>query len=341
MDMKNVDIINNRKVINGIDDGLMQVYPLKHPFAMEMWQKMLKNTWTPQEVPMGKDVEQWHAVDVLTENERRVFSRSLAFVSNLDGIQTGNLILNISRQITSPEVTLAICRQAFEEALHVHSYSTMIEVLGLDPEDIYGMYRKDKELYSKNQYVLSSLKKISPPLFKTGTFEADQDFLEACFSNIILEGIYFYSAFLNFYALRRNNKMPGSAEMIQFINRDEEMHLHLFLHITKTIIQEQPELWTPEFQQRILKNFQGACEHETSWGKSCIKEGILGVTPDDLQQYIQFVTDVRLQQAGFSAMYHSKNPFPWIDDFTQGAMTEVNFFEGVVKEYSTGSLEWD
>ena len=144
-----------------------------------------------------------------------------------------------------------------------------------------------------------------------------------------------------FYVLRRNNKMPGSAEMIQFINRDEDMHLKLFINITKTIIVEQPELWTPDFQNKMVQNIRGACEHEVAWGNSCIREGILGLNPQNLTDYIEFVTDVRLKTLGLPLQYHKKNPFPWIDEITQGSMIEVNFFEGVVKEYSTGTLDWD
>ena len=164
----NVDLINNRRIINGEDDGLMQVSPLKHPFADEIFKIMLKNTWVPSEVPMGQDVEMWNSSEVLSENERRVYKRSLAFVSNLDGIQTNNLVQNISRQITSPEVTLALVRQSFEEALHVYSYSTMVEALKLEPDEIYGMYRRDIELYNKNKYVLNSLAKIAPPSLGPG-----------------------------------------------------------------------------------------------------------------------------------------------------------------------------
>ena len=341
MEKSNGEIINKRKIINGEDDGLMQISPLKHPFADEIFKIMLKNTWVPGEVPMGRDVEMWNSKNTLSENERRVYKRSLAFVSNLDGIQTNNLVQNILRQITSPEVSLTLVRQSFEEALHVYSYSTMVEALNLDPDEIYGMYRRDIELYNKNKYVLNSLAKIASPNFKTGTFSDDQSFLEACVANIILEGIYFYSAFLVFYVLRRSNKMPGSAEMIQFINRDEDMHLKLFINIVKTIIKEQPELWTPGFQAKVVKNIQGACEHEINWGISCIREGILGLTPPNLTDYIEFITDMRLRSLGLPEQYHKKNPFPWIDEITQGSMIEVNFFEGTVKEYSTGTLSWD
>ena len=43
---------------------------------------------------------------------------------------------------------------------------------------------------------------------------------------------------------------------------------------------------------------------------------------------------------GLDPIWNSKNPFPWIDEFTQGSMIEVNFFEGTVREYQTGTLEW-
>ncbi|MEI8361335.1 MAG: ribonucleotide-diphosphate reductase subunit beta [bacterium] len=338
--ISNAEVINKRRIINGEDDGLMQVAPLKHPFADEIFKTMLKNNWVPQEVNLQEDIEQWRRAGFLTDNEKRVYKRSLAFVSNLDGIQTANLTSNIIRQITSPEVTLAVVRQAYEEALHVHSYATMIEALGFDPDEIYGMYKVDKELYTKNQYVLTAVNKIGDQTFKTGSFEADQLFLEACVGNVILEGIYFYSAFLNFYILRRNNKMPGSAQMIQFINRDEDMHLKLFINIVNTIKKEQPELWTPAFQELIIKNIEGAIEHELSWGLSCIQGGILGLNKEGLSDYLYFVGDLRLRALGLPKKWNTENPFTWLDEFTQGNMTESNFFESTVKEYSTGSLEW-
>jgi len=98
--ISNTDLINKRRVINGFDDGLMQVSPLKHPWAYELFGDMIKNNWTPEEIAMGDDIQQWNDASALTEVERRVYERSLAFVSNLDGLQTNNLACNILRHIT-------------------------------------------------------------------------------------------------------------------------------------------------------------------------------------------------------------------------------------------------
>lgn len=334
------ETINQRKIINGEDDGLMRLSPIKHDFADRIYRIMLKNTWMPQEVEMSKDIEMWNKAGALTEQEKRVYCRSLAFVSNLDGLQTHNLSSNIVRHLTSPEVVLAVVRQASEEGLHVHGYATMIDALGLNVDEIYGLYRTDRELFNKNEQVLEAVNRISDPAFKTGTFPSDQMFLEACIGNVILEGIYFYSAFLVFYVLKRNNKMPGSAEMIQWINRDENVHLELFVEIVKAIKAEQPELWTESFQERITENVRKAVAMELSWGLSCIGKGIFGLNREELKGYLEFVGDQRLKQLGLSAVWESENPCPWIDDFTQGNMIEVNFFEGRVKDYKVGSLEW-
>ena len=64
--VSNADIINKRRVINGYDDGLMQISPLKHPWAYDLFDKMIKNTWVPQEVPLQSDVSMWNDPDALT-----------------------------------------------------------------------------------------------------------------------------------------------------------------------------------------------------------------------------------------------------------------------------------
>lgn len=332
--------INNRRVINGPDDGLMQVAPLKHPWGYELFKTMIKNTWMPEEVNMAKDVEQWKANDVLTDNERYAFLRGLAFASNLDGFLVEHLTLNMMRQVTSPEVKMALSRHAFEESVHVDSYSLMVEALGLDPDEVYTLYKKDKELYDKNQHILDSVAQVSRDEFRTGTLENDQEYIKAVAANVVMEGIYFYSFFLLFYVFKRNNKMPGSAEMIQFINRDEDMHLRVFTNMFNTINNEQPEILTTQMREEIVEMFRVAGEEEIEWGLSCIRDGLLGLSAENLTEYIHFLVDTRLHGLGFEPLYNASNPFPWLDEMTQTSMTETNFFEGTVREYQSGALEW-
>lgn len=337
----NSQIINNRKMIRGeeFDDGLLQASPLAHPTSREIFKNMQKNNWVAEEISFQIDKEQWDS-DALTEQEKTCFMRALAFASNLDGLLVNSLSEIIKPHITSPETVLAIARQIYEECLHVDSYSCMIEAIGFDPEDVYGLYRKDKSLYYKNKRVLESMYKINRPGFNTESDENAKEFLEACTTNLIFEGIFFFSAFLIFYNFGRNNKMPGSKEMIQFINRDEDLHVQLFVYIINTIKKENPQLWTPDLQQRFIQNITDAVQMEYEWGLSCIGDGILGITPTILKEYLEFIGDQRLESIGLPKQYNVTNPLPWLDEFTQGNMIETNFFEGKVREYQSGSLEW-
>ena len=54
-----------------------------------------------------------------------------------------------------------------------------------------------------------------------------------------------------FYNLSRNGKMPGSAQEIRYINRDENTHLWLFRNIITELQKEQPELFTAESVQAL------------------------------------------------------------------------------------------
>ena len=126
--------------------------------------------------------------------------------------------------------------------------------------------------------------------------------------------------------------------MIQFINRDEDLHVRLFINIINAIKEEQPEAWTDSVKATMRQNIIDSVEMEIEWGLSCIGEGILGITPVMLTEYIQHIGDMRLEGIGLEKEYNSANPFPWLDEFTQSNMIETNFFEGTVREYQSGSL---
>ena len=185
----NSQIINNRRMINGFDDGLLQASPLKHPWARDIFKKMQQNNWVAEEISFQKDKEQWES-DELTEQEKTCFMRALAFASNLDGLLVNSLSEVIKPHITSPETVLAIARQIYEECLHVDSYSCMIEAIGFDPEEVYGLYRKDKKLYYKNKRVFESMYKINRDGYSTKSDSEAAEFLEACTTNLIFEGIF-------------------------------------------------------------------------------------------------------------------------------------------------------
>jgi len=333
--------INNRRIINGKDADVVQLYPMKHTFAWDAYNMGNANHWLPTEIGMQKDVEQWRAKNVLTEDERLAFKTVLGFFTTADSIAANNIVLATYRHITSPEVRMYLLRQSYEEAIHTHAYQYIVESLSLESGEIFNMYREIESIYNKASFILSFNEGIFDPNFKTGTFESDQKFLEnLCVFSLIMEGIFFYSAFAVIFGFQRQNKMVGSAEQIQYIMRDESNHLNFGADLIETIIQEQPELWTEEFQNRITGLIKEAVDLEYEFAITCFPKGIMGISQQGFKDYIEYIADRRLQRVGLAPVYGTENPFPWMSEAVD-LSKEKNFFETRVTEYQTGgTLDW-
>jgi ribonucleoside-diphosphate reductase beta chain len=326
--------INNRRLIEGPQDRAMCISPLKHPWAMEAFKRFRRNDWYPESIAMGDDVACYR--NRLDDGERRMYDKALAFVSNLDGFQFENLTTNIGAHITSPEVSMAISRQAYEEANHVTAYQLMTEAISARPLDIYGMYESDPILAAKNKLILDQNDELR------GGFTPEK-FALAIVGNVNLEGIYFYSGFFGFYLLARAGKMLKSADQIKYINRDEEAHLGFFIDMYHCLKAERPEIFTPAFYEKAKNMMRAAVELEKAWGKHIISGGVLGATDTIVDQRIEWLANTRAARLGWEPLYPGVvNPTPWVEKISAINGVETNFFEGKPTDYQAGgALDFD
>ena len=290
---------------------------------------------------MQKDIEQWKHPTLLSQDERQAFETVLGFFTTADSIAANNVVLALYRHVTSPEVRMYLLRQGYEEANHTHSYQYIVESLGMDESKIFNMYREIDAIYSKDNLILALNDGIFDPAFKTGTFENDQKFLENWIAfALIMEGIFFYSSFAVMFGFQRQNKLTGSAEQIQYIMRDESQHLNFGINIINAIKEEQPELWTQEFQDHIVDLIRRAVVLEYTFAIEVFPKGIFGMNAVGFKQYIEHIADRRLERVGLPAQYNVDNPFPWMSEAID-LSKEKNFFETRVTEYKVGGqLEW-
>ncbi len=333
--------INQRRVINGADADVIQLYPMKHTWAWEFYNAANANHWLPTEISMQKDIEQWKSPFVLSDDERKAFKTVLGFFTTADSIAANNVVMATYKHVTSPEIRMYLLRQGFEEAVHTHAYQYIVESLGLDEGEIFNMYREVEAIYNKASFILTFNEGIFDGSFKTGTLQADQKFLENMIVfSLIMEGIFFYSAFAVMFGFQRQNKMVGSAEQIQYIMRDESLHLNFGIKIINTIKEEQPELWTPEFQARAINLVKEAAQLEYTFAATVFPKGIFGMNAEGFKQYIEHIADRRLASVGLPTQFNVENPFPWMSEAVD-LNKEKNFFETRVIEYQTGgTLDW-
>lgn len=338
-EQKRVDV-SKKRLINNNQVDVNQLMPLKYKWAWEHYLNGVANNWLPTEVAMGKDIELWKSGN-LTADERRVIMRNLGFFATAESLVGNNIVLAIFKHITNPECRQYLLRQAFEEAVHTHTFHYICESLALEQGEVFNMYNEVNTIHNKDKFEMEITSSILDPNFTTDTFEGKQQFLKNLIGYyVIMEGLFFYSGFVMMLSFHRQNKMTGVGEQFQYILRDESIHLNFGIDLINGVKEENPEVWTPKFQSEMLAMIKQAVELEILYAQDCLPRGILGLSAPLFRDYVQYIADRRLERIGMKAEYGSKNPFPWMSE-TIDLGKEKNFFETRVTEYQTaGSLSW-
>lgn len=334
--------VDDKKIINCRAD-LNQLVPFKYPWAWEKYLVSCANHWMPTEINMSSDISLWKSKNGLTKDERLIIERNMGFFSTADSLVANNLVLAIYKHITNPECRQYLLRQAFEEALHTHSYQHIVQSLGMNESNIFNMYRKVPSIRNKSSWALPFTNSLSDPNFKTGTLENNKRFLrDLIVFYVVFEGIFFYVGFSQILSMGRRNKMIGIAEQFQYIIRDESMHLNFGIDMINQIKIENAVLWDNAFQKEIINIIKEGVELESEYAIDTMPNGILGLNSEMFVNYIKYIANRRLQQIGLPEQFNVKNnPFPWMSEITD-LKKEKNFFETRVTEYqSGGTLQWD
>lgn len=330
----------DKRLLNCKTVDVNQLIPLKYKWAWEHYLNGCANNWLPSEVPMQRDIELWKS-NRLSGDERLVIMRNLGFFSTAESLVGNNIVLAIFKHVTNPEARQYLLRQAFEEAVHTHTFHYIAESLSLDQREVFNMYHEVNSIHDKDAFEMVLTADILKDGFTTETLDGVQKFLKNLVGfYVIMEGIFFYSGFVMILSFHRQNRMTGVGEQFQYILRDETVHLNFGIDLINTIKEENPAVWTPEFQEELTQLIDQAVELEVAYAEDCLPRGILGLNAGLFREYVQHIADRRLERVGLKAHYGSRNPFPWMSEAIDLGK-EKNFFETRVTEYQTGgTLSW-
>lgn len=318
-----------RRMIGGNTTNLNDFNNLKYPWTSDWYRQAMNNFWVPEEISLAQDLKDYPKLSV---HEKSAYDKILSFLIFLDSIQTANLP-RISEYITANEVNLCLSIQTFQESLHSQSYSYMLDTI-CSPEErneILYQWKDDKHLLDRNTLIGN--------IYNEFTTSSDKKtFLKVLMANYILEGIYFYSGFMFFYNLSRNGKMPGSAQEIRYINRDENTHLWLFRNIIIELQKEEPELFTDENINMIKDLLKQGVEQEFEWGKYVIGDNIPGLSSKMVEDYILYLGNLRWSGLGYGTLYEGHNEEPedmkWVGQYSNANMVKTDFFEARSTAYA-------
>ena len=150
--------------------GVNQILPHKHEFAWDLFLKGVANNWSPAEINMSDDVDQWKN-GTLSKDEKLLVKRCLGFFAGSESLVGNNLLLNVAKWITDAECGQYIMRQAYEESLHNWTVVTCCDSFSLKVGEVYEAYLNIPSIKAKDDFLMQITTDINRQDFSTKSTE--------------------------------------------------------------------------------------------------------------------------------------------------------------------------
>jgi ribonucleoside-diphosphate reductase beta chain len=151
------------------------------------------------------------------------------------------------------------------------------------------------------------MKRMTEDTLDITTSEGKKDFIRNFVAtNIVMEGIWFYSGFMVALSFRQRNQLSNFGSMINWVLRDESLHLKFGMNLVHNILEENQELLTEDFAKEIRDIIIEGVNLETAIQQRPLPEGILGLNADYVNQYVQYVADRSLEELGLPKHYNAR-----------------------------------
>ena len=292
-------------LINSDTEKRYSIFPIKNQDLWNAYKAAEKQTWVAEEVDLAQD-----DYDSLLDDEKYYLKNILAFFTISDGLVIDNLCDNVIDNVDISEAKYYYQHQMFIEQVHANGYSLLIDTYIKDhkeKEDLFNSMRTNEAVRAKAtwaEYWLTS-----------GTF------VEKLIAFACVEGIAFSSVFAGVFWFRSRQKMPGLSEMNELILRDESFHYEFALHMFKRYVKNDYKPSKERIKEIILSCF----ETEKTFVEHSLPEGLHGLTKEMMVEYVEFVTDIILNDFTGETIFKTKNPLEYMKKI--GLSSKNNFFE--------------
>jgi ribonucleotide reductase beta subunit family protein with ferritin-like domain len=296
------------------------MFPVEYPDIFEMYKKHVSTFWTADELNFQQDLID---LEKLTSNEKYFINHVLAFFAASDGIVSENLGQRFSNDVPKAEVRAFYAFQNAMEQVHSESYSLLIDSYVKDPvekDSLFNAVRNFPAIKEKSDWCQKWITDILSP------------FSQRLVAFAIVEGVFFSASFCAIFWMRERGLLPGLSFANQLISRDEGLHTQFACLLYSKLNNKLPE-------KVIHEMFKEAVEIEMNFITESIPCAMIGMNSDLMKEYIKFVADYTIMMLGYQPMYHSQNPFAFMEFASLEGKT--NFFEKRVSEYSKAVVSTD
>lgn len=304
-----------------------------YPIFKELYEKQKKAIWFPEELNIQQDALDYHA---LSEDEKDLFDTAVGYFCSSELLVQNVLVNSFFPMLSDPHAKMSFSTQLFMENIHSDFFEIVLNTFNMDREKMYQVAFKDPVLKKKQDLIVEEIDKISYGKIDPETLQGKKDVLRAILlNNIVMEGIFFYSSFAHFFALKDMGKMKNMVSGVELVLIDESLHLQNGIEAILIMLEETPEIaedsrYVQEIRNIILKGAYLEIEYVQTRFKDKI---ILGISGSELEKYLKYITDRRLEELGFDPEFNiSENPLRFLQK--EDVKKLINFFEVSSTEYT-------
>jgi len=317
----------------GIQDGLL-LKPVHYQWAMDLYDQAVANTWFPNEIQLVQDLADWKK---MSDEERHALTFLMSYFNPNELLVNKALAFGVYPYVNAAECHLYLAKQMWEEANHCMSFEYVLETFPINRDDAYAAHVETPSMARKEEFETKFIKRMTEDTLDITTTEGKKDFVRNLVAyNIILEGIWFYSGFMVALSFRQRNLLRNFGSLIDWVVRDESLHLKFGINLILTVLEENEDLQTEEFAAEIKQMILDAVEMEEAYNKDLLPNGILGLNSDYINQYVKYLADRRLEELGFEPHYKVSNPAKWMAA-ANDTLQLVNFFESTNTSYEVNA----
>ena len=289
------------------------IFPIQHDSFWKMYKRAEANFWTTEELDLSKDLVDW---EKLNDREQHFIKHILAFFAASDGIVNENLVERFCQEVKILEAKFFYGFQIAMENIHSETYSLLIDTYIKDVSEKTKLLNAIDHIPSIKKKADWALKWIS---------DKDSPFSHRVIGFAAVEGIFFSGAFCSIFWLKKRGLMPGLCHSNELISRDEGLHTEFAVLMYQNLVNKP----SPDVIKEIIINAVSIEKEFISESLSC---ELIWMNKNLMSQYISYIADRILLMFGLEKIYHSENPFDWMEMISVQGKT--NFFEKRVGEYS-------
>ncbi|MFC3687995.1 ribonucleotide-diphosphate reductase subunit beta [Aquipuribacter hungaricus] len=313
----------------GITEGLL-LKPVRYQWAADLYDQAVANTWFPHEVQLGEDLADFRR---MSEEERHALTFLMSYFNPNELLVNKALAFGVYPYVAAAEAHLYLAKQMWEEANHVMAFEYVLETFPINREKAYAAHVDVPSMAAKEEFEVRYVRRMAEQTVDITTVEGKKDFVRNLVAyNVVLEGIWFYSGFMVALSFRQRNLLRNFGALIDWVVRDESLHLKFGINLVLTVLEENPELQTAEFADEIRQMVLDAVALEEAYNRDLLPHGILGMNADYINSYVRYLADRRLEELGFEAHYGDTNPARWMAT-ANDTLQLVNFFESINTSY--------